>query len=92
MTKLPSLDRLFYPGMLLPCKVIGIQGTQVSVSIDPAVVNADITASSIKQGMVRWWQVALQHKSLHFCFTGFKCLDTECRGPWLHCIIWAVKK
>ena len=53
MTKLPSLDRLFYPGMLLPCSVTSIQGKQVSVSIDPAVVNANITASSIKQGMVR---------------------------------------
>ena len=63
MAKLPSLDRLFYPGMLLPCSVIGIRGTQVSVSIDPAVVNAGITASSIKQGMVRWRQGALQHKS-----------------------------
>ena len=53
MTRLPPLDRLFYPGMLLPCNVISIQGKQVCVSIDPAVVNASVTTSSIKQGMVR---------------------------------------
>ena len=53
MTRLPPLDRLFYPGMLLPCSVTSIQGKQVSVSIDPAVVNASVTTSSIKQGMVR---------------------------------------
>ena len=53
VTSLPSLDRFFYPGMLLPCSVTSIQGKHVSVSIDPAVVNANVTASSIKQGMVR---------------------------------------
>lgn len=54
MIRLPTLDRLFYPGMLLPCSITSVEGKQVAVSIDPAIVNANVSASSIKQGMVRW--------------------------------------
>jgi len=53
LSQLPSLDRLCHVGMLLPCSVTSIQGKHVSVSVDPALVNASITTSSVKQGLVR---------------------------------------
>ena len=48
----PSLERLFRVGTLMPCYVTAVGGKRVSLSVNPRLVNTHLTEKDIKPNMV----------------------------------------
>jgi len=49
---IPSLERLFHVGALMPCCVTAVGGRKVSLSVNPRLVNTHLTAKDIRPNMV----------------------------------------
>ena len=49
---IPSLERLFHVGALMPCYVTAVGGRRVSLSVNPRLVNTHLTAKDIRPNMV----------------------------------------
>ena len=49
---LPELKHLFYVGQYLVCRVVGVRDKKISVSINPRLINEDLTAPLVFKGMV----------------------------------------
>ncbi len=61
-TEIPSLERLFDVGSLLPVYVTSVDGgrSRIGLSVNPRLVNSHITAKDVKPGLVRNW-ICIEH-------------------------------
>ncbi len=66
-TEIPSLERLFDVGSLLPVYVTSVDGgrSRIGLSVNPRLVNSHITAKDVKPGLVRNWTCIEHHLDLH---------------------------
>ena len=61
---LPELKHLFYVGQYLVCRVVGVKDKKISVSINPRLINEDLTGPLVFKGMVNGG--GLSYRMYHF--------------------------